>query len=105
MLRSSWHRLVKLFQRRFQAPPFVRGVRWERLASFLSEVRRERLKRLIRRDRGGHPQEPAAGEINQSDTDCENLFMGLLDGVAEGWDRERVRSYLGERGEDSSLVN
>jgi CHAT domain-containing protein/Flp pilus assembly protein TadD len=31
--------------------------------------------------------------------------MGLLDGVAEGWDRERVREYLGERSEDSSLVN
>jgi tetratricopeptide (TPR) repeat protein len=117
MLRSSWHRLVKFFQRRLQAPPFVRGVSWERLASFLSEVRRarlasflsevrwERLNRLIRRDRGANPQEPAAGEIKQSDTDCENLFMGLLDGVAEGWDRERVRSYLGERSEDSSLVN
>ncbi|MCU0518133.1 MAG: CHAT domain-containing tetratricopeptide repeat protein [Oscillatoria sp. Prado101] len=106
MLRSSWHRLVKFFQRQFQTPPAVRGVRWERLTSVLSEVRWERLKRLLWRDRGDNPFEsPAAGEINHSDTDCENLFMGLLDGVAEGWDRERARSYLGERSEDSSLVN
>lgn len=105
MLHSSWHRLVKFFQRRFQAPPFVNGVRWERIASFFREVRWERLNRLIKRDRGANPQETAAGEINQSDTDCENLFMGLLDGVAEGWERAQVVEYLGERSDDSLFVN
>ncbi|WP_017720115.1 CHAT domain-containing protein [Kamptonema formosum] len=105
MLGSSWHRLVKFFQQRLPAPPSVSGIRRERLAYFLSEVRWDRLDRLISRDSGANPAAPAAGEINQSDTDCETLFMGLLDGVAEGWDRERAVSYLGERSEDSSLVN
>ena len=40
-----------------------------------------------------------------SDTQYEQLFLKLLDGVAQGWDSGRVLDYLGERVDDRFFHN
>ena len=61
------------------------------------------LTSLVGRWWGGRrrPESPPPPEINPfSDAKYERFFLGLLDGVAQGWDSGRVLEYLGERVDD-----
>lgn len=58
------------------------------------------IKRLIRRLLGQSPESPDSERLTpesariRTDTECEALFLQLLEGVSQGWSRGSIQGYF-----------